>query len=217
MAIKSEIITAVGHVTDHAKGTVTRGGKVVGFSESLREGRAASGDFQHSGTLDYGFVGPTPKGEQGTLETCRTLVRVMNTDEPIWREPEALSTLPHIDCRVARLDGHEPALDIQVVRAFVDPAFWQHVRQTGQGAGVSVTSKELAQGLLAAIELKANKIPLQARSSLLLALSALDSPVMAFDAVVDEFRNQFSLWAAAQGFLAIWLVGPNSMLTHRLV
>jgi hypothetical protein len=218
MAIKRDLVIAeTMKATDHLTGTVSRKGKVVGFSESLRDGRAASGDRQPSGSLDYTFTGPTPKGEDGSLETCRTLVRVLNAKHPIWREPQELVPPPNdIDCRVTRLDGQSPTLDIQVVRAFSDPAFWQNVHRTGRGDGMSVSTHELAHALRKAIELKADKIPPRTKSNLVLALSALDSPVVAFDSVVEEFRNQFAIWAAAQGFLQIWLVGPNGMLTHQL-
>lgn len=218
MTIKRDLAIAQPmKMTDHATATVKRNDKVVGFSESLREGRAASGDLQPSGSLDYAFTGPTSKGEDGSLETCRTLVRVLNAKEPVWQQPEELVPPPNdIDCHVVRVDGKEPALDIQVVRAFSAPAFWQHVHRTGRGDATSVSTHELAQVLRNAIELKANKIPPQAKSSLVLALSARDSPVVAFDAVVEEFRNQFATWAAAQGFLQIWLVGPNDLLTHQL-
>jgi hypothetical protein len=217
MAIKTKIITDAIRMSDHMSGTVIRAGKVVGFSESLREGRAASGDAQPAGTLDYQFVGPTPKGEQGTLETCRVLVRAMNGAQPTWREPDTLSDLTHVDCRAPRLDGQAPPLDIQVVRALANSAFWQKVGRHGRGDGVSVSPQELAQHLRSAIELKVGRIPTPVRSTLVLALSALDSPVVAFDSVVDAFRIRSEPWAKAQGFLSIWLVGPNVLLTHQLV
>lgn len=216
MAIKTDLASVAYRASDHVAGTVVRAGKVVGFSESLREGRAASGDANPSGTLDYQFTGPTPKGEQGTLETCRVLVRAMNVLQPTWTHPDTLSDLPHIDCRVARLDGQSPPLDIQVVRALADPVFWQKVGRDGRGDGVAVSPHDLAQLVRSAIELKVGRIPTTARSTLVLAVSALDSPALAFDTVVDEFRNQFTAWAQEQGFLAIWLVGPNDLLTHRL-
>ena len=215
---KSNTVTSNVAFSDHLAATVTRGDQVVGFSESLRDGRAAAGDVQGNGTLDYSFTGRTSTGEQGTLETCSKLVQVLNSAEPaaVWAAPMLRMDIPHLDAQAVRLDGQAPTLDIQVVRAFADSAFWHQAHKNGHGQGVSVTPRDLAQQLRDAIELKVSRIPVQHRTELVLALNAIDSPIVAFDTVVDAFRIHHGSWTAAQGFSAVWLIGPMPGLTHRL-
>src|SRR5882724_9336377 len=135
MAKVTEVIMAERlRISDHVSGTVTRQGQAVGFSESFRNGRAAHGGLNASGSLDHGLTGSPSKGEQGTLETCRTLVGILNEPLAQWVMPDALSDgVAHVDCRAQRIDGLQPPLDIQVVRAIADPSFWAQQAIHGKG------------------------------------------------------------------------------------
>jgi hypothetical protein len=217
MAKVTELIIAEClRVFDHATGTVIRQGEVVGFSESLRNGRAAHGDLNASGSLDHGLIGSPSKGEDGTLETCRMLVSILNEPLAQWILPVALSdSLAHIDCRAESIDAQQPPLDIQVVRAMTDPEFWAQMAIHRKGERTEDV-KIGADYLHAAIVLKAARIPSPSRSGIVLALNAIDAPALGFDAVVASFVLTYGEWARQQGFAEIWVVGPNRQLTHQL-
>jgi hypothetical protein len=209
------ILSETFRLSDHFSGTVIRDGKVIGFSESLRDGRAAHGDARN-GAVDFGFTGPTSIGEEGTLEVGRVLTIVLNAADPGWIAPTALATEPHIDIYISNTDTARPPMAIQVVRAIVDPTHWKQIALLGGDNQVGVPVQELAAHMRRAIELKVSKIDEAVRPSLVLALNAIDTPAIAFGAVVEEFRTVFGNWAREQHFEAIWLVGPNLNLTHRL-
>ncbi|MDR3388907.1 MAG: hypothetical protein P4L92_17850 [Rudaea sp.] len=202
--------------SDHVTGTVTREGQTVGFTESLRDGRAAHGDLKPSGLLDHGFTGPPSKGEQGTLETCRMLVGILNEPVAQWLKPDAVSDdLAHIDCRAERVDGQQPPLDIQVVRAIADQKFWARIAMQGREERTDALNVAAAF-LHRAIALKVDAIPVSVRSGIVLALNAIDAPALGFDGVVAAFHSAHGEWACQQGFAQIWIVGPNRQLTHKL-
>lgn len=217
MAKHTEMVIADGiRITDHVSGTVTRQGEAVGFSESLRDGRAAHGNLNADGSLDHGLTGSPSKGEHGTLETCRTLVGILNEPLAQWILPDALcDTLAHVDCRAEHIDGQQPALNIQVVRAIADPSYWAQQAIHGKGEHTEGLSDGAAY-LQRAIALKADRIPASARPGIVLALNAIDAPALAFGAVVTAFASEHSGWAREQGFAQIWIVGPNRHLTHQL-
>jgi hypothetical protein len=70
----SETLSLTGHVAMLGR----REGRVIGFRESEREGRAASADRHNDGSLSYSILGSSPQGEEDTLSTCRILVNALN-------------------------------------------------------------------------------------------------------------------------------------------
>jgi hypothetical protein len=80
------------------------------------------------------------------------------------------------------------------------------------------SAAEAASILKAAVGMKASnrKIPTRDRADIVLALDATRLPGIAFDAVVEQFRNSHGAWATQQGFAAVWLVEPMPRLVWRL-
>jgi hypothetical protein len=216
MAKQIDAVIADGiRITDHVSGTVIRQGQVVGFSESLRDGRAAHGTITADGSVDHGFTGPSPTNETGTLDACQRLVRHLNAEGRQWTLPTALTEgLPHVDCRVE--STADVCLDIQVVRAMTDETHWHEVSLKGGRQVVGEATEEGAHALKRSVECKQNKIPLVERAGLVLVLDANDTPALAFGPVVAKFHAVHGAWARSVGFQAIWLVGPMIGMVHRL-
>jgi hypothetical protein len=201
-------------VSAHVKGSVLIDQTVVGYSESLHDGRAAQASLGAEG-ITHGFTGKTPKNETGTMETCGYLIEAMNQGGAIWNRPSP-SEEEDTDAICTRSDGGTEVLRIQVVRAQVDPKFWK-TAHINEGSVVNTTVVELANELQAPIKLKADKIPCERRLGLVLALSAIHTPGYVVGNVAEEFRKAHGEWARSLGFQEIWLVGPGSQLTDRLV
>lgn len=205
---------------DHVSATVTDNeNKTIGFTESVRDGRSAHVTRRDDGSLEHGFTGTTPTNEVGTLETCRMLVLALNKLGGAWDQPEATSpdapSAAHTDARCSKANGQLGTLNIQVVRAQSNPRYWHEVSKKGASQDCSAP-EQMAEQLRDAIGKKESRIPVEARSDLVLALSALDSPAHAFDDVIEAFRCSHGEWASCLGFEQIWIVGPSLLLTHRL-
>jgi hypothetical protein len=72
-------------------------------------------------------------------------------------------------------------------------------------------------GLMAdAFQKKVRKIPSTQRPKLVLALDATHLPLLAFDSVVESFREHCGTEVCAAGFQSVWVVGPTETLTKRL-
>lgn len=203
-------------ISEHVSVLKRRDDKAVGFSESQRQGRASWADQQLDGTQSFSLNGTTPQGEEDTLGACRILVSYLNRQQEKWSNLRAGEG--EVDCEaMATVDSHE-RLCIQVVRAIVDPQFWQELSTSGKAQRCNVSTEQLAGLLRDAISKKADasRIPDALRQELHLALDATRLPGLAFDDVVAEFRNRYQAWTRSQGFAAVWLVGPNMDLTWRL-
>jgi hypothetical protein len=201
---------------EHVATVKRTGGKVTGFGESARQGRAASADQAADGSLTYSIAGSAPQGEEDTLAACRVLLRRLNDAGARWgnlrvgKEPA--------DCVADDAERVGVRLEIQVTRAIVSPDLWRDLAQSGTVRRERVAASSLAAELRAAIAKKASNAALTraSREKLVLALDATRLPGLAFDAVIDEFRSRYAAWTARQGFVSVWLVGPQSALTWRL-
>lgn len=196
-------------VTDHVSGTVIRDGRVVGFSESVRDGRAASADVDTDHVLE-GITGPPPQNETGTLGVARTLVHVLNTLGGTFGQPEAGQGL--VDAHATDKEGRK--LKMQVVRSRVDPAYWKALDKAGvfrDARHVVALAAEIRSSIA-----KKESIGLALRGELTLVVSAMDTPCHVMDNVVDAFRAAHGDEIRILGFQAIWLVGPTPLMTHRL-
>lgn len=203
---------------DHVSATTTRNGKVIGFAESHGRGRAAAGDMDDSGHVSISVAGTSPKGEEGALQACCRLVDHLNSMGESWGIPLEVSALKYkyVDAIASGEGGFSgQSLAIQVVRAFTDPAFWQQLNYY-EANTLCLSLVESAQLLKLAVESKLKKIPIDHRPPLTLVLDACDVPGLALDAVVDEFNLQYGSWVEAQGFHAVWVVGPQHEMVNRL-
>ena len=203
-------------VSDHGSASLETQGRVTGFRESTRQGRAATADQNQDGSLTYTLNGSSPQGEEDTLAACRILVDTLNQDHANWDAP-AIADEP-ADCQAHDRQSPEHVLRIQVVRAIVDPNLWKSLNLAGRIEETDISKQELVVQIKSAIEAKANdrKIPQQSRQGLVLALDATRLPVLCFDAVFEEFHSKWGSWAGTLGFDMVWLVGPNNSLTWRL-
>jgi DNA-directed RNA polymerase subunit RPC12/RpoP len=202
-------------ISTHVKGTVKIDDTVVGYSESLHDGRATSVSLASDGIITYGFTGDTPTNETGTLETCSYLVDAMNRAGAKWGCPTLMDDKDDADATCAPLDGGNDVLRIQVVRAKSDIAFWKRA-SLNDDTTVYATPTELVRELQSSITHKVSKLPEAQRRKLVLALSALHTAGYALGHVVKEFQETYGVWAQSQGFREIWLVGPDIEHTHRL-
>lgn len=122
-----------------------------------------------------------------------------------------------MDCWAAHAKDGRRTLSIQVVRAIAERGFWQTLWRLAR-ITEGRTVRDLAAHLLVAVKKKSvdDRIPLSVRPGLVLALDATRLPVLALDSVAEYFRKQHGSWAASLGFAAIWVVGPVTLLCHRL-
>jgi hypothetical protein len=192
-----------------------RDGRVIGFRESERKGRAASADRHNDGSLSYSILWSSPQGEEDTLSTCRILVNALNAAGGNWPNPVPGEGI--VDCEAVNLNLQEQKLSIQVIRAIADQQLWKRLNLEGNFQDLNVSKHQLVSQIKAAIERKANDraIPRIIRPSLTLALDATRLPVLAFEDVVEMFQSQFGVWTKSLGFEAVWLVGPQESLTWR--
>ena len=195
--------------------------KKEGATEAVRisdsEGQAIAADAREDGSVDYSASGKSRQGETGNTEICQILVNRLNRDGANWGTPIDVTKIlgrreEGIDCEAK--DG-EKVLKIQVTRAERDPKFWKELN-TSNGASRIKIFEELADDLRYRIQAKVGRIPPKQRKELILALDATDTPGYAFQQVIDSFHNRYGDWAVEQGFLGIWVVGPNVTLTSRL-
>lgn len=203
-------------VSTYGSALQSRQGKAIGYSESERDGRAASADQHEDGSVSFELTGSSPQGEEDTLQVCRMLVDKLNVAGDNWGQPvlgEALA-----DCRVVHQQYKGMVLEIQVVRAITDQTIWKELNEHKHLQQSGVTKDELAEHIRYAIESKTNqrRIPRLSRADLTLALDANRLPALGFDEVVDVFRSKHGTWCQTLGFAGIWLVGPSTSLTWRL-
>jgi hypothetical protein len=125
----------------------------------------------------------------------------------------------NIDCVATRATGAtvEP-LCIQVVKALVNPELWRTLATSGTLAKPDVAVEELTDLMADALQKKLDpsKIPPTQRPGLVLVLDATRLPALAFDSVVNIFRERHRVMLETAGFREIWIAGPIESLTKRL-
>lgn len=203
-------------VTHHMLGQRRREGRTVGFVETEREGIETAAAELPDGSYRYSLAGTPPQGEADTLWTCKVLIARLNSggDGP-WGAPRVGSGV--VDCWAPHTDEASRTLEIQVVRAIVERGMWQNLKRAARiSADESV--QDLATRLLAAVKKKSvdHRIPRSSRANLVLALDATRTPALAFHSVANHYREQHGGWSSSLGFAAVWVVGPNPSLCHRL-
>ena len=202
--------------SDHGSMFAKRDDKSLFFSESSRrDGRSASAELNEDGSLLSSATGSSPQGEESTLDACKILVNKLNSCGANWSDP-SLTENGHVDCQAVDAHDHKILLKVQVVRAFLNSNFWQVLNTQGSSKFQAEDGAVLAEKLEETIKHKAERIPANARSSLVLALDATLFPALPFDCVIEEFRSSYGVWADSIGFAAIWLVGPINDLVQRL-
>ena len=153
--------------------------------------------------------------EDGTMDTCRALVRRLNLDGGKWGEVKEIKA-----CVGGGVDGEaRDALDqsnrlgVHVVRADVDQDFWTQLDRDASATLLTSVIEEALPRIWQAV-LKKKKF---ASSGEVLALNALRVPWAALPSVVAAFRERYGQEARRIGFKEVWVVGWNGgAITERL-
>ncbi len=171
--------------------------------------RSASADVSSLATAGYQIAGPSPRGEEGRLETAQLLVQKLGELGEAWGDPEEIDD-QDVDCRA---HGDQGMLNVQVTRVSHGD-LWKALHLAGTAAEQS-SPDGLADHLLQVARAKA-LLPAVQLGSLVLAIDARDTPVFAMAGVVNSFRDRHREAAARLGFSSVWVVGPTLQLVARL-
>lgn len=192
-------------------------GKIIGFSESERQGTESSAMLEKDGTISSSLKGKSPQGEQDTLLAGQILINVLNRSGDNWSQPERVGDDDVADCVAYDLDNPKKIIEIQVVRVVIEQKFWKKLSTKGE---VNKKGKPLLfeSDIKTSIEMKASeaKIPSSYRKNIVLALDATRLAGHTFRPVVNQFCDNFSEYAKSLGFHSIWIVGLWEVLTFRL-
>jgi hypothetical protein len=172
------------------------------------------GDDSSQG-IGHTFSGESRQNENGILKICQILIDRLNEYEGNnWgnlRDNSDESS--EIDC--IAYQGQEE-LKIQVTRSESNQNYWRDLSKFGFAKHAYKTRCELLDTLKSSIHEKSQKYPAETKKDLLLVLDANETASHALEKIVNDFRLNYGKWASEQGFLSIWVVGPNSKLTHKL-
>lgn len=204
-------------------GSVSPSGRLIAQKESTdgteairvldSQKRSSATDLDSNEKISYTIQGPSPKGEENTLDVCRVLINRLNLEGGQWCEPAKPVELEGgIDWEAK--DG-EMVLSVQVTRAVSNQDTWQQLGQSGNVASIT-TIENAADDLLARAREKARGVPRVQLSEIVLALDAMDTAGHTLKAVVNEFWKRHSATVRALGFKAIWIIGPLENQTSRL-
>lgn len=161
------------------------------------------------------FAGRPPQNEDDVLRVCETLRNALLGRGERWG-PFYLRDRSDDDVDATACDDSGHRLDVQVTR--VERAAWRELGRAGQ-ADVGLSAQEMAAAIVEAAESKGkSKYPDQQRRERVLALDAVRSPGHVLGGVVEAVAvDDYTKRVRALGFRAVWLVGPTTALTYRLV
>lgn len=186
-------------------------GRNVRVSADEGRGRASNGDLSPGGGVTLGILGKPPLGEEGTEETSGRLFRHLNALGARFTDLQHVKGIPHIDASVCSPDG--ATVNIQVVRALTDAAFWEELARSKSG------EVERVVPMAEAVEMLRKSISHKSKPELdgfILALDATDVPGLSLDAVHEAFNAQYGGWVDSLGFYQVWVVGPWPEMIHQL-
>jgi hypothetical protein len=172
--------------------------------------RVAAADFAPDGSVPYQIAGPTPRGEEGSVETAQLLVHRLRQSGENWDDPVKVDR-QDVDCEARTGDQ---VLPIQVTR-IARTRFWRNLGRVGKVTEQG-DADQAADELMNAIAAKARRLPAVQKATLVLALDARDTPAFALRGVVSTFRQRHGHQAAALGFRGVWVIGPTVDLVARL-
>ena len=172
-------------------------------------------DLGSSGAIGYTIEGKSRQGESGTHEVCSILLAKLNGEGASWNNLKDVSAnesqqLAGIDCQAC---DENNVLNIQVTR--VERSIWKDLAEQGIASREPAVESVVDKIRTVIIE-KSKTIPDHEIAKLVLALNALETPVYAFERVVNDFRSKYGSSVKSFGSLSIWVVGPTESLTYRL-
>jgi hypothetical protein len=214
-ALESKDESAI-RVSDYAAIQGIQDGRLVGFRESADEqGRRSDADSDDTGHISYSSFGPPSENEQDTLRVIRILTEAWNGRSDSWQSPEALEPSEPAD-HVLKWQGDPTrTCPIQVVRVVIDQHVYQrlsvaHHFQENRGAD------SIAETMHRAVIKKADQLTASGCRGLILALDATRFPGFCFPAVLESFASRYSASRYCRSFKEVWLVGPNSDMSHLI-
>ena len=77
-------IKASVEVSAHLLSLHERKGEAIGFSESIRRGRASRATLRDDGSVNMYLIGSSPQGEEDTTAACQILKERLNLDGANW-------------------------------------------------------------------------------------------------------------------------------------
>lgn len=187
---------------------------VVGGCASLihtRPGLQSTAQADDQGKITLTATGPGPRNEDGALEICARLVRILNKTGEDWSVP--VEGHQDIDGYSTNPSGDE--LLMQVVRASNNNKLWQDVNKAGS-VTIDYDPNTAAREMIEAIRKKSEKYPAEQKRKMSLVLDAARTPSHTFQQVLDAFRALHSEESQKAGFAQIWAVGPQDSLVERL-
>jgi len=185
-----------------------RGDETIG-THSQDGDRSVSAEKNAEGEIAWQVEGRRPQGDKGELPCASTLIQKLNSEGKEWDQPIKVEN-QYWDCESVHISDRRKKLLIQVTRM---GDFWKQWAKEGAVRENDAAVDDLADSILAAIRKKAVKGDW---SNVVLALDAASAPQHALTTVVLEFSKKHGGSATLAGFKEIWLIGPDSVTTHRL-
>jgi hypothetical protein len=192
-------------------------GREQGIRYADSDGHAASADLNPDGRAIVGVQGVIPSGCGFELPTAQVFVEHrrglgLHFGEPWKVKPDNCG----IDCIADNLDDTDDPLRMQITNAIPDHSYWEKQNKSIDREFHEMPVDDRVSHLWQAAEKKINKKRYPARKDTMLLLSAWLSLAHATTEVVEQFRALHSKEARLGGFLAVWVVGPNTAHTFRL-
>lgn len=176
------------------------------------QGRSSEADVNQQGNLSHSITGKSPRGREGEDVVSGLLVEHLNKNKEgeKWRTPIRVEHEHGVDYETT--DGRDK-LEIQVTR-LPDESMWMKLGRTGTFSK-NTTIEKAADDLREAIRHK-ESIPARQRSTLTVAIDAMDTSGHAVPAVATVFRQRYGAEVQRLGFQSIWVVGPIVDLVEQL-
>jgi hypothetical protein len=211
-------------VTDHDDGSVAEhfllNGQAVDESVIRTDffGRRTDAEASRSRGLVDDIWGP-PIADKGVreLRAATIFVAHLNANGDDWGPPTSSDELRRrtgaaedgVDCFSDGADGRRLLMQVTTP----EKHFQRLLKERGEAHRTEATPSQAVEAMLAAIN---NKSTIGGRAQIVLVLDAVDHVRYALGPVVEAFRVQYSRTAQAAGYAAVWVVGPDSEIVHRL-
>ncbi len=180
------------------------------------------GQLFPDGRTRWKSSGPPSQGEDNVLSAARVLRHRLNDDGALWNREEVVAERGGPVDFWLHDDQNRARLAVQVTRVFPSSDYRKQQAERGQ-AGVLLSGTETADMIRGTIEEKLSKLERQERddslqiqlADLVLALHCEAGPSLPLSGGIFELLH--GEWLSDLPFAAVWLVGPEPGLCHRLV
>ncbi len=192
---------------------------ITAIREMDSRGKTLDSDFNEEG-VKHRAKATGQHGETGVLDTCKELIKKMNSEGSNWGEPEDLSKKggkheQGIDCVAEDTTNSEIKLQMQVTRAITDQDYWKDLSPK-RGVEIETTYEQCANELFDTIMKKAKSMTPDIRKDITMVLDASIAQYLGHEAVVSKFQELYGTKIQALRFKEVWVVGHDEDLTYRL-